>query len=276
MTLNTPSKNTFGLSLICIATLAFMMPNANAHHEGDHHVVLNTNDQWVSCAMVVDSTLTQNEFRAFTKDASSIISLTPKNSAQTLGKNRFDISLAVLTTAPIKDYDGSWNNTFSHPDDTHWLVGDSHRLALPVLNMHMGMTNDLDAGITFTKDPAANYGFYGFNLKYAMLKEKEKGVTVSTRAAYIGLLGVDDMNINQGEIDLLVSKQFGALKPYAGVSGLITSASETTDKVDLNRENVITAQATMGTQMDWKYLTIAAEANIANVNTYLVKVGTTF
>ena len=60
------------------------------------------------------------------------------------------------------------------------------------------------------------------------------------------------------------------------MTGLITHTNETTEKVNLNSENIITAQATLGTQLDWKYLTLAAEANLAEVNTYKLKVGSSF
>ena len=40
-----------------------------AHHTGEHAVTLNTNDKWDECAIVLDHSLTQCDFKAYVAEA---------------------------------------------------------------------------------------------------------------------------------------------------------------------------------------------------------------
>lgn len=115
-------------------------------------MVLHTNNKWDDCAIVLDPSLTLDEWKTFSRDLASIIYFKPTTGAKPLGRGRFDVRVELSVTEPLKDYNGSWNNTFSHPTADHWLTGDNHRLALPVFTARYGVTEKVDVGAVFTKN----------------------------------------------------------------------------------------------------------------------------
>jgi len=249
---------------------------AVAHHTGDHAVVLHTNTQWDDCAIVLDSSLTLSEWKTFSRDLASIIYFKPTTGAKPLGKGRFDVGLEQVTTAPLKDYEGSWNNTFSHPSADHWLTGDNHRLVFPVITGRYGVTEKVDVGILFTDNWNSNYGWVGVDVKSAFYQDRSRGLYLAGRLSTAVLTGVQDMDYYQGAADLLVSKEWGLFTPYAGLAGTYSVSKETTDKVDLSQQRTAAAEAVLGTQFHWRHLSMSAEADIARINMYTLKVGATF
>lgn len=133
-----------------------------------------------------------------------------------------------------------------------------------------------DIGLNLTKSIGANYGFLGGSFKYAFINNKELKYAFAARTSYSTLFGVDDFSYNQITAEILASKTYGMFSPYVGLAGLFSTANETTNKVDLNRENYFSAQGILGTQFIWKYLSLGAEIDIARINMYTIKIGTTF
>lgn len=250
--------------------------NSFAHHSGEHAVTLHTNNTWDECAMVIDPSLTQSEWNTFAKDVGSLLYFRPTGGAKPLGKGVFDVALELGLTAPLKDYNGSWNNTFSHPTADHWLTGANHRLELPVLVVRGGVTDSIDAGVVFAQNVEANYGWAGVDAKYPFYHNPDERLYVATRISAVALTGVADFDYYQGAVDLLVSKGLWLFTPYVGIAGIFSTANEETDKVDLNRVNSVTAEAVVGTQFNWKYLSVAAEADFARINIYMIKIGAMF
>ncbi len=268
-------RNRCFVSFFCL--FFFTTPATSfAHHSGDHEVVLHTNDKWDECAMVIDPSLTQAQWRTFTRDVASIVYFRPTNGAMPLGKGKFDIAMESSLTSPLKDYNDSWNNTFSHPYDTHWLVGDDHRLEVPVVTARYGIDDKLEAGIIYTNNFEANYGWSGVDVKYAFFHDPGRAVYGATRLSTVMLTGVADLDYYQVAVDLLVAKRLGMFTPYAGIAGLYSIAKEVTSKVDLADESYLSAEAIIGSQMHWKHLSIAAEIDFARINMYGLKVGATF
>jgi hypothetical protein len=76
--------------------------------------------------------------------------------------------------------------------------------------------------------------------------------------------------------DVIGSRDLGMFTPYVGLTAAYYSASETTSKVDLDGANGLAFQALVGTQFQWKALSIAAEYDVARLNMFSLKVGTAF
>lgn len=269
-----PTRNSRLLVYLTFAALTTFARAAEAHHTGEHAVTLNTNRTWTEeCAMVVSPALTQADFAYFTKDISSMLYFRPMGGAQPLGAYQFDIGLELARTAQFKDYHPAWNNTFSHPDAEHWLTED-HYLKLPFLSAHMGVTDAVDVGLGATKNFGANYGWVSADVKYAFVQKEEYNLAV--RGALSSLFGVRDYSIQQGSVDLLASRTIRWFTPYVGATAILTTASETTAKVDLERVNHVSVEGLVGLQATWKHVNVAAEADIARVNMYAFKIGTMF
>lgn len=262
---------------ILIFVILVCLPNpVEAHHTGEHAVTLHINNKWKECAIVLDPSLTQSEFGDFVKEVGPILYFRPMAGAKPLGKFRFEISFELWKTAPLQDYAGKWNNTFSHPDANHWLTGDDHTLSFPVPRVRMGITDKVDAEIFYTKSPGANYSFIGLAMKYAIHNNPETGWAFSIRPGYSALLGVDDMSYDSLAVDMLASKDIGLFRPYTGANFSYARASETTSKVNLNDETVNAMKWLVGSEFNWKYLSMALEADIGIINMYSAKFGVSF
>ena len=268
---NTQTTKIMALSLL---TAGFLTAISTASFADDGEAV-HTNDRWEECAMDINSALTQSQWKQFNKNFSSILYFKPMSGAKPMGKGKFDISIEMSRTK-IDEHGGAWKNTFSHPEADHFLTDDDHQLQVPVLTARYGVTSDIDAGITYTKNPGSNYSWMGADAKYAFHQDKRRGISVATRLSTVILMGVEDFDYYLAAADLLVSKELGMFTPYAGVTAIASTANETTDEVNLKRENVASVEAIVGTQFQWSYLSVAAEADIARTNTYSVKVGAIF
>ncbi|MDH4184160.1 MAG: hypothetical protein OEV92_08060 [Nitrospinota bacterium] len=225
--------------------------------------------------MVIDPSLTQSEFNGFVKEVAPMLYFRPMAGAKPLGEFKFEVSIELWKTGPLQDYAGKWNNTFSHQDSEHWLTDEDHRLNFPVPRARMGITNKMDAEIFYAPSPA-NYKFFGLAVKYAVLTETETGWDFAVRPSYSTLLGVADVAYDSLAVDALASTQLGLFRPYLGATAIYGKGSETTSKVNLNDVSVTQLELSGGVGFNWKYLSMALEANLGVINVYSFKLGATF
>ena len=232
---------------------------------------LHTNDRWDECAIVIDPMLTQDAWHQFVGEAAHVIYFRPLTTAKPLGKWNVEVSL-LNTASRIDDADAAWNDTFSHPDSTHWLFEGS-ALAIPGLILRMGVTDRLDVGAYFTKNFNANYGIAGGQVQYTLVNDVTRNFAVAGRLSAATLFGPDDLTASVYGADMLVSKDVSIFTPYAGVSGYLSHGHERTTKVDLDDENVLGAQGTLGVTARVSLLRLGAEVNVARVTGYAFKIG---
>lgn len=261
--------------LAFLSSLLFLAGTSLAHHDGEHAVMLHTNTEWKECAIVLDPSLTQNDFNAFIGEISEYMYLRPMAGARPLGKSNFDISIE-MRSAKIEDWEPKWNNTFSHPDHHHTLTGDDHRLSVPGLRAKMGVTDKMDLELFLAINPDSNYGFTGVAVKYAIIDDPASKWAAAVRGSFVTLLGVDDMDLHQIAADFVVSRDIWYFRPYAGGALALSHGVETTDKVDLSNETVLAPMAIVGTQFNWKYLTASIEQSFGNLSMTSFKIGAAF
>ena len=171
----------------------------------------------------------------------------------------------------IDDADDAWNDTFSHPDSTHWLF-DGDALRIPGLMVRAGVTDRVDVGGYFTKAPGANYGFFGGQVQYAVLHDLDSNVSAAGRLGFVKMYGPEDLTASIYGLDFLVSKEISRFSPYAGVSGYLSRGHETTSKVDLEDESVLGVRGTVGLAVRIWTLSLGGEFNLAAVPGYSIKV----
>lgn len=270
------SKYFLFVLFVAILCQAFVAPSkSSAHHSGSHSVVLHTNNRWSECAIVLDPSLTQGDFNAFIAEVSELMYLHPLAGAKPLGRLKFEVALETHA-ARIEDWKPKWNNTFSHPDPNHTLVGDSHILSIPGLRGRIGVTDRTDAELFFTINPESNYGFLGAAVKYAIVNSPGSKWGASVRGSYLRLLWVDDMDLDQVAADVLVSRDIWHFRPYAGGALAVSYGVEKTDKLDLSKETVFLPMGLVGTEFVWKHLSLGIEQGIGKLATTSFKVGATF
>lgn len=241
---------------------------------------LHTSSEWEECSFQLDPSLTQADWHQFSKEAALVAYFRPLTGAEPMGRGKFDISIMQWKTK-IDESDAAWNNTFVHPDTTHWLI-DGPRLPIPGLAARAGLTNKLDLGIYWTTNPLANYSVAGAQLQYNFLPTTSKGLTASTRLTYSMIYGPRDITFATTGVDLVASKKFNlysdwiALTPYANASLMFSRAHERTSAVELKDENVFNTQGAIGAVAQLSVLRLAVEYNQGITNTISYRIGVAF
>ena len=251
---------TVAVAALSVAALA---PRASAQH-------LHTNHRWEECSIVLHPELTPAAWRQFVSELGIVTYFRPMASAKPLGRGNFEIGLLDWSTQ-IDDADDAWNDTFSHPDSTHYLI-DGSALHIPGLTARVGVTDRIDVGLYFTRNTRANYGFVGGQVQYSLPVSEERRLSAAGRLSVVRLFGPEDVQASTYGLDVLVSKEVWMLEPYAGVSGYMSRGKETTTKVDLDAETAFGAQATLGIAARVSVIRLAAEYHAAKVPGVSMKV----
>jgi len=281
---NPPAGGAAMMKAAAVAAVTLLTPAAG-YAQGSHaahggkDVVLHLSDRWDECSFQLDPSLTQGAWRQFTKEAGLVVYFRPLADARPMGKGNFELSILQATTG-IDDQDAAWNDTFVHPNDTHWLF-EGEGLPMPGLMARGGVTDRLDVGAYFTKNPNANYGFYGAQAQYNLAQGVKQDWAVSSRASFVSMYGPEDLDFTVYGVDVLASKAFpvarwASVSPYAGVSGYLNSSHEQSDVVALEDENILGVQAMVGAVAQISVVRIAAEYNAAKVGSRTIKVGVAF
>ena len=240
-------------------------------------VHLHVNPKWEECSFQIDPSLTQSEWHRFTKEAAMVVYFRPLKDAKPMGAGNFEISLLQWSTK-IDETAGAWNNTFVHPDSTHWLIG-GEELPFPGLTVRAGVTNKLDVGIYWSERPGANYGVWGAQAQYNFMNDTSRSWSASSRVSVSSLYGPDDLNLNVYGTDFLASKKIKlysswlSISPYAGLSAYLSHGHEKTEAVNLKDENLFGAQGFVGTVAQISVVRLGVEYNLAKVNSFSYKLG---
>lgn len=275
------------LYALAMATGAVLSPSTGFAQDGQHSagsgqhyhgVTLHVNPRWRECSFQLDPSLTQNAWHQFAAEAGLVAYFRPLTDARPMGAGKWEVSALQWGTA-IDDEDAAWNDTFVHPDSTHYLFEGS-ALQFPGLMVRRGLTNRLDAGAYLTKSPGANYGFYGGQLQYNLHNDTERDWAAAARVSFVSMYGPEDLDLRVYGVDLVASKEFSSrwvsVSPYAGVSSYLSTAHEKTAAVALSDENVLGGQAMVGAVVQVSVVRLAAEYNTARVGTRSFKLGVAF
>lgn len=219
--------------------------------------------------MVIDPSLTQDQWHRFTRQVGAIVSSKSLAPASTLGKMRFVVRIDGAYT-PVDQHDLAWINTFTHPDETCPL-GDA--IKYPTIRASFGVSDNIDVGGYWTTAPEANYGGVGGEIKYAFLRESERVPAAAARASVSMLTGIPDFNLSVYSVEVITSKRVAVITPYVGFRESLAVGSETTSKVDLKDERLFLSQAYAGIAYSVWTIRLAAEYNVSSVNTFAVAIG---
>jgi hypothetical protein len=222
-----------------------------------------------TCSMVIDPSLTQAQWRSFTRQVGALSSFKTLSSAKPLGRMNVQVAVDYGTT-PVDQHDHAWINTFTHPD-ADCPLGDA--IAYPALRARIGVSDQVDVGGSWTMAPRANYGLVGAEVRYAFLRESGKLPAAAARASVAALTGVPDFNMSIYSLDATVSKGVARVIPYLGMRTSLAVGTETTSKVDLHAERVAIAQGYAGLTCRLWGVHVAAEYDASTVNTFALAVG---
>jgi hypothetical protein len=268
-----PPKRTRSITLAVVLTLV----SSQAFAHGSHNVKLHVNPKWKQCSIQLDPALTQEAWHQFTAEAGVVTYFRPLTGAEPLGRGKFEVSLLQWKTG-IDAADDAWNDTFVHPDSTHWLFEGSG-LKFPGLTFRIGITDRTDVGAYLTKSIGANYGFFGLQVQQNLVHDTARDWDASARLSFVTLYGPDDLDFTVFGLDLVASKEFGLfserafVSPYAGVSTSLSRSHEKSAVVNLEDENVWGAHGMVGAVAQFSVASIAIEYGVARVPSLSMKVG---
>ncbi len=263
---------TMALKGTVTSLILFLSVSTSRAQTGGSDIYWHIDRSVKTCSMVIDPSLTQDQWHRFTKQIGAISSFKSLASAKTLGKMNFRVGIDYGST-PVNQRDPAWINTFTHPGEDCPL-GDA--IVVPTLRAAMGVSENMDVGGYWIVAPGANYGLIGGEIKYAFLQESETIPAAAVRASATILTGVPDFDLNIYSIDVLASKNVAMFTPYIGIRTSLAVGTETTSKVDLKRESVAIPQGYAGVVYSVWMLNLAAEYNVSSVNTFAFAVGVKF
>ncbi|UCF64509.1 MAG: hypothetical protein JSW33_01385 [bacterium] len=252
-----------------VSLVIFLFISALQAQNGSGNVYWHIDPDVKTCSMVLDPTLTQDQWHKFTEQAGAILTFKSLAPATTLGKMNYKIAIDYSST-PVNQHDLAWINTFTHPDE-NCPLGD--RIEIPTIRASVGITHNMDVGAYWTTAPGSNYGAVGGEYKYAFIQESRKMPATAVRASFSILTGVPDFNFNIYSIDLMASKNIYQLNPYVGFKESLFNATETTPKVDLNKARLSILQGFVGVSYSIWMINLAAEYNVSSVNSFAVAIG---
>lgn len=265
-------SNTLAAGLL----LTLSQPAAVAQHPD---VTLHVNPRWKSCAFQLDPSLTQEAWRQFTRELGVVSYFRPLTDARPMGAMRFELAIVQWQTG-IDETTDAWNDTFVHPDATHWLT-DGQPLAIPGLMVRGGITDRIDVGAYVTKNVESNYGLWGAQLQYNVLNDPRRQLAASARLSLVSLFGPEDVDLTVYGMDVLVSKTFDVVKwvsfsPYVGASTVLARSHERSAAVNLGDETTLGVMGTIGAVTQVSVGRLAVEYTVAEVNSLSFKVGVGF
>lgn len=264
-------KRTMTTAALAVIALAFVPAVAVAQNG---RPTLHVNTRWKQCSFQLDPALAQSAWHQFTEEAGLVVYFRPLADARPMGRSRLELSVLQWETG-IDDASSAWNDTFVHPDSTHWLFEGS-RLKFPGALLRVGITDRTDVGVYVAKNFDANYGFYGGQLQRNLIDRRDWAA--SARGSFLSLFGPADLDFIVYGVDALASRRVTlsrrvALSPYVGLSAYLASSHEKSSVVTLADENVLGAHASVGTTLELSKARLAVEYGFARVHSVSFKVG---
>jgi hypothetical protein len=259
---------------MCLVLLAPVTSLAHgaASHPADPK--LHVDPSLEDCSVRFAPELTQAAFGRFAREFGAVSAFKQASPPTTLGQRGFSLDLEQIYFS-VDEHSAAWNDTFAHPDAYHALGSD---LNFPKLRLRAGVTDDLDVGAFYARNPNANYGWLGLEAKYGILRQREDmPVALAVRAAYTKTLYVADMDMHAITADVSVGRTFwNVVTPYVGVGADAVLARETSDAVDLKTERLVVPHLTGGLEVRYWHVALGAEAQVSALTSFQAQVSAVF
>ncbi|MCA1933713.1 MAG: hypothetical protein LDL13_09060 [Calditerrivibrio sp.] len=212
------------------------------------------------------SSYTDAMFKSLAKEFGVALSFNPMSPAEPHGITGFDVSAEITFTGIDKDKD-YWKYIFDDNDSIAFIP-------VPRLHVIKGLPFNIDVGAMYSKVPGTDVQLWGLELKYAILAGTLVTPALAVRGAFSKLEGVDELDINTQQLDLMVSKGILFLTPYAGVTALRINASESSSIVNLSDVHETIYRAFAGVSITpFPLLNFTIEGSIGQVNQLGIKFG---
>jgi hypothetical protein len=205
---------------------------------------------------VLTTTLTNEDLAALAAEFGSVLRFRQLGDTATLPKGRVDLGVQ-FASAPIDTTGQTWNVTR--------FVG------------RFGVGHRVDMGVWAGYNSQASDGMAGVDVKIALLTQgPSMPVSVAVRPSFSSTLGAGDIYAASVGADLSVSRAFGAISPYAGVSATSSLATERLQDINFERQTDNGTLGYVGLAYSWRSLIAAVEMEKGTKVAYAVRIGTRF
>ncbi|MGZ5571227.1 MAG: hypothetical protein ACXWF6_08865 [Usitatibacter sp.] len=158
--------------------------------------------------------LAQDEFHRISQDLGAAFSYKGVTPATALGITGIDVGIEVSETKMEN------SQLFARAG-----AGDQSRLIVPKLHVHKGLFGGLDIGAFAAAAPDVSASLFGAELRYAVADDGLATPAVGVRLSGTRAGGLGDLKVNTAALDLVVSKKFTAITPYAGAGTVRVQSS---------------------------------------------------
>jgi len=260
-----------------LVALMWLIPTAAVAHGPNGHPAdpnLHVDPSLRDCSVQFAPELTQGAFSRFAREFGSVSAFKMMAPPATLGPKRVAVGVERMSFS-VEEMSDAWNDTFAHPDAYHEL-GTDH--AFPKLRLRVGVSDNFDVGAFYTRNPEANYGWLGLEVKHAMLRQsKTTPITLALRGAYTKTLYVEDMDMHAVTADIAAGHTFRNLfTPYLGLGADAVLARETSNAVALQTEKQVVPHAVGGLEVRFRHVALGAEAYRAALTSFQVQLTALF
>lgn len=176
---------------------------------------------------------------------------------------------------------GSYTPT-EHKGDWKTLTGDKvGQLGMVGAVINKGLPFGFDLGAFYAAVPTASgAAAYGVQLRYAILEGGVAEPALAVEGNYTRGTGIDDFDYSAWGADVMVSKGFAFLTPYAGVgyvSASVDPDSSLKASSGLQNENVDQTRVFIGSRIALGFLELTPEyERFGQNNVYNVRLGLSF
>lgn len=206
------------------------------------------------------TTLSQAEFANLSKDFTAAASYKGVAAAEPLGIVGFDLGVELSAT------------TLEHADTWKKAGYDHSSVYMPRVHVSKGLPFNIDVGASLTAVPGSDIKLIGAEIKYAILPGGVATPAVAIRGSATRLSGVSQLDLDTRSVELLVSKGFLMLTPYAGVGKVWGTV--TPNVTNLKKESPDANKVFAGVNFNLGIANLAAEADRTGDNkTVSVKLG---
>jgi hypothetical protein len=208
--------------------------------------------------------LTQDEFRNLSRDLGAAIAYKGVTPATPLGVIGFDVGVEVTDT---KMENSALLGRAGAGSESH--------LVIPKLHVYKGLIGGLDIGAFVGGTTQVSATVFGADLRYALLDDTLTTPAVAARISGTKASGTGDLSIATGAFDVMASKQFTMLTPYAGAG--VVRVQSTARGTGLGVERFNRSRVFGGLNVNLVGVNLAFEAEKMGANTSLsAKVGLRF
>jgi hypothetical protein len=235
----------------------------------DDRPTLHVGSAYSSCYIDLHSELTADQFHLFAREFADAGTFVQMSGARSLPPWQVGVGVSYVQTF-VDDATPQWNNTFTHPTADHWLG----QPAFPMLQARLGLPRRFQGEVMFTADPNSNWGLVGAGLRAPVLSEADgRPVSVAARVTYVHLLGPEELGLDAGTVEGIVSRSFGRYTPFVGVAGVVSRAVEKTPELALGSTTALGARGTAGIEVAvWRFR-FAGQAMWAAVPSVALSIG---